>query len=84
MKQATATIRDLRTRFPKIRQLLDRQGEIVVTDHGRPIIVLTAYAGDPDGAAAAFDYYGRLTRRMPRAMTAATRRRLDEANRGER
>jgi antitoxin (DNA-binding transcriptional repressor) of toxin-antitoxin stability system len=44
---ATASIRDLRTRFPEIRRLLEQEGEVVVTDRGRPVIVLRLYHEAP-------------------------------------
>ncbi len=80
----TATIRDLRTRFPRVRRLLEQQGEIVVTDRGRPVIVLRPYAARRRRPGAPIDYYARLLRRMPRPLSAAERRALDEADRAER
>jgi prevent-host-death family protein len=80
----TATIRDLRTRFPEIRRLLEEEGEILITDHGKPIVVLRPYRERRNARPRAVDYYARLTARMPRTLTAAQREELDEANRGER
>ena len=40
---ATATIRDLRTQFPRLKELIAREGEVIVTDHGRPAFVLRSY-----------------------------------------
>lgn len=80
----TATIRDLRTRFPKVRELLEREGEIVVTDRGRPVITLRMYEAKPKSAPPGVDYYARLRRRMPKPLSSAARRQLDEADRGER
>lgn len=79
----TATIRDLRTRLPHVRRLLEQEGEIVVTDHGKPVLVLRPYE-QPANAGEPIDYYARLRRRMPKALSRAARERLDEANRGER
>jgi antitoxin (DNA-binding transcriptional repressor) of toxin-antitoxin stability system len=81
---ATATIRDLRTRFPHVRRLLERDGEVVVTHRGRPVIVLHTYQLPRSKRRARVDYWERLRRYMPRAMTAGARRALDEANRGDR
>jgi prevent-host-death family protein len=81
----TATIRDLRTRFPDVRRALDEEGEVVVTEHGRPVVVLRPWMGEERGEAPPrIDHFARLRARMPRPMTAAARRALDEANRGER
>jgi antitoxin (DNA-binding transcriptional repressor) of toxin-antitoxin stability system len=80
---STATIRDLRTHFPRVRRVLEEEGEVVVTDRGRPIAVLRVFdeaTTQPD----AIDYLGRLRQRMRKPLTKAARRQLDEANRGER
>jgi antitoxin (DNA-binding transcriptional repressor) of toxin-antitoxin stability system len=81
---ASATIRDLRTQFPRVRRLLEQEGEVVVTYRGRPVVVLRPYQDRPARRAASVDYYARLRRRMPRPIAAAVRRALDEAGRGER
>lgn len=80
----TASIRDLRMYFPRVRRLLEQEGEIVVTDRGRPVIVLRLYQEPTARRGGSIDYYARLRRRMPRAVTAANRRKLDETARGER
>ena len=80
----TATIRDLRTKFPEVRKLLEREGEIVVTDRGRPVVVLRNYDARATGKIPPVAYYARLRRRMPKALSKAGRRALDEADRAER
>jgi antitoxin (DNA-binding transcriptional repressor) of toxin-antitoxin stability system len=80
----TASIRDLRTRFPKIRRMLEQEGQLVVTDRGRPVILLQAYSESSARRGTRVDYYARLRRRMPKPLTATARRALDEADRGER
>ena len=80
----TATIRDLRTRFPKIRRMLEQEGRLIVTDRGRPVILLQPYNERPKRAGASIDYYARLRRSMPRALSSSRRRALDEHDRGER
>jgi antitoxin (DNA-binding transcriptional repressor) of toxin-antitoxin stability system len=80
----TATIRDLRTRFPKIRRMLEQEGQLVVTDRGRPVILLQPYSERVAQRGTRIDYYARLRRRMPKALTAAARRVLDQADCGER
>jgi antitoxin (DNA-binding transcriptional repressor) of toxin-antitoxin stability system len=79
----SATVRDLRTRFPQIKRLLEEEKEVLITDHGRPVAVLRVVEGRPSSAPA-IDYYARLVRRMPKAIRAKVRRELDEADRGER
>ena len=80
---STATIRDLRTHFPQVRRLLEQEGEVIVTDHGRPVAVLRAF-DEPRAKGETVDYYARLRQRMPKAITKTSRRALDEADRGER
>jgi len=84
MAMKTATVRDLRTRFPKVRRLLEQEGQLVVTHRGRPVILLTPYRERVVRRGTPVDYYARLRRRMPTPLTAGAREALDEANRGER
>ncbi|MBX3273404.1 MAG: type II toxin-antitoxin system Phd/YefM family antitoxin [Sandaracinaceae bacterium] len=79
----SVTIRDLRTRFPAVRDAVDRDGEVVVTEHGRPVMLLRAYV-PTDVQPPEVDDYARLRARMPRKLSARARRALDEADRGER
>ena len=81
---ATATIRDLRTQFPRIRRLLDEEGEVIVTDHGRPVAILRSFQAPSTQRTEPVDYYARLRRRMPKPISVASRRALEEADRGER
>jgi antitoxin (DNA-binding transcriptional repressor) of toxin-antitoxin stability system len=80
----TASIRDLRTRFPQVRKLLEREGEVVVTDRGKPVIVLRNYDARSQTKRAPVDYLKRLRKRMPVGISSADRLALDEAERGER
>jgi len=82
---ATATIRELRNHFPRVRKLVQQEGEVVVTDQGTPKYRLTPYlAAGPKKAAAPKDYLARLRRYQPRPISAAAARALHDANRGER
>lgn len=81
---ATASIRDLRTRFPRLKALIEREGEVIVTDHGKPAFVLRAYTSAPPTRIEPVDYLARLKRRQPRPLSNAAARALDEADRGER
>jgi antitoxin (DNA-binding transcriptional repressor) of toxin-antitoxin stability system len=80
----TATIRQLRTQFPRIRRLLEYEGQLVVTDRGRPVILLQPYRERTAPRRPPVDYYARLRRRMPKPLTALARRALHEADREER
>ena len=64
--------------------MVEQEGEVVVTDRGRPVVVLRPYEQHRTPPGARVDYYARLRRRMPRPLKAAVRRALDEADRGER
>ena len=80
---ATATIRDLRTRFPYLKALVEREGEVIVTDHGRRAFVLRRYDEPAPRSPPAVDYLARLKRRMPRPLAEARTRALDKANHRE-
>lgn len=83
--RATATVRDLRTRFPKIKEMIDREGEVIVTDHGEPSFVLRRYHPETTTAPTAeIDYFARLAARMPKPLSRKRTRALDDANREER
>jgi antitoxin (DNA-binding transcriptional repressor) of toxin-antitoxin stability system len=79
-----ATVRDLRTRFPRLKRAIAREGEILVTEHGRPAYVLLAYPAARHPSAERIDYFERLRSRQPRPLSTRASRALDEANRGER
>jgi antitoxin (DNA-binding transcriptional repressor) of toxin-antitoxin stability system len=80
----TATVRDLRTHFPRLKQAIAREGEILVTERGRPAYVLRAYRAARRPTDGDIDYFARLKARQPRPLSARASRALDEANRGDR
>ena len=80
----TASIRQLRTQFPRIRRMLEEEGQLVVTDRGRPVILLQPYQERLVPQRAPVDYYARLRRRMPKPLAAVARRGVHEADRDER
>jgi antitoxin (DNA-binding transcriptional repressor) of toxin-antitoxin stability system len=45
---ATATVRDLRTRFPAIKMMLRKEGRVTITDHGKAVAVLTPAPSDEE------------------------------------
>lgn len=81
---ATATVRDLRTQFPRLKRLVEHEGEVVVTSRGKPAFVLRAYRQPVAGRTKRVDYFGRLRARQPKPLSAAAARALDESDRGER
>ena len=68
-----------------IRQQLEREGEVVVTERGTPRYRLTRYAPAPASKGApAKDYLARMRRFQPRPMSAEAAKRLEDENRGDR
>jgi antitoxin (DNA-binding transcriptional repressor) of toxin-antitoxin stability system len=82
---ATASVRDLRNRFPEVKKLLEQDGEVVVTEQGTPKYRLTPYA-PPEAAPATRrkDYSERMRRHQPRPLSAAAAKALRDDNRGDR
>jgi hypothetical protein len=80
----SATVRALRTRFPRLKALLAREGEIVITDRGRPAYLLRVYNEPPPAGVEPVDYFERLKLRQPRPLSRAASRALDATDRGER
>jgi hypothetical protein len=81
---ATATIRDLRNRFPKIRKILETEGEVVLTESGRSRYRLLPYVAPTKTTPPPVDYWARLLSLQPAPMTAAQAGKLHEENRGDR
>lgn len=81
---ATASIRDLRNHFPKVRKLVETQGEVLLSENGRTRYRLILYTEAPAQTAPAVNYWARLTAHQPVALTAAQARTLHEDNRGDR
>ena len=81
----SATVRDLRNRFPMVRKLVEAEGEVLLTERGKARYRLTLYtpahaAKEPPPK----DYMARMKRYQPRPMSRAAAKALDEDNRGER
>jgi antitoxin (DNA-binding transcriptional repressor) of toxin-antitoxin stability system len=81
---ATVTIRDLRTKFPKVRGLVETDGQVIVTEHGQPRFLLQPYRAKSLRKMPAVNFYKRLVTRMPKMLSEAQSRAIDELNRGER
>ncbi len=71
------TVRDLRTQFPAVREVLEREGEVVVTERGRDAYVLRVVDVPAKARAPKRDYYARVCEIMPKPLTAAQRARFD-------
>jgi antitoxin (DNA-binding transcriptional repressor) of toxin-antitoxin stability system len=81
---ATATIRDLRNRFPKIRRLVEAEGEVLLSESGHTKYRLVLHTEPPARTAPPVDYWARLTAHQPVALTAAQSQALHDDNRGDR
>ena len=82
---ASAPVRDLRNRFPRVRKLLESEGEVLLTERGKTRYRLSLYippqsAKEPPPK----DYMARMKRYQPRPMSRAAAKALDEDNRGDR
>jgi antitoxin (DNA-binding transcriptional repressor) of toxin-antitoxin stability system len=82
---ANATIRDLRNHFSKVRELVETEGEVVVTDNGEPRYKLTLYTpAPPRKPSLAKDYMARLRRHQARPISMEAAKSLNDENRGDR
>lgn len=83
MSTATASIRELRTDFRAVKRKLEQHGELIITDNGEPAYVVRPVARQPKEATPMPDYYARVLRRQPKAMSKEAAQRFHEENRGE-
>jgi antitoxin (DNA-binding transcriptional repressor) of toxin-antitoxin stability system len=81
---ATASIRDLRNHFPKVRKLVEAEGEVLLTENGRTRYRLILHTETTAPTAPSIDYWARLTAHQPAPITAAQARALHDDNRGKR
>jgi len=81
----TVTVRNLRNEFPKVKEVVEAEGEVIVTDNGQPRYKLVLYTPAPPARKSQVkDYMSRMRRHQPRPLSAAAAKSLDEENRGER
>jgi antitoxin (DNA-binding transcriptional repressor) of toxin-antitoxin stability system len=78
------TVRDLRNHFPKVRKLVELEGEVLLSESGRTKYRLVLHTPAPAKKPPSMDYWARLTAYQPAEITAAQAKSLDEANRGDR
>ena len=79
-----ATIRELRGSFPKIRRILETEGEVIISDSGEERYRLTPYSPPGRIRAKQVDYWARMVANQPRPVPAAAVRALIDDNRGNR
>ena len=81
----TATVRDLRNRFPMVRKLVEMDGEVLLTERGKARYRLTLYTpAQPAKEPPPKDYMARMKRHQPKPMSRAAAKAFDEDRRGER
>jgi antitoxin (DNA-binding transcriptional repressor) of toxin-antitoxin stability system len=80
----TASVRDLRNHFPKVRRILEEGGEVLLTENGKIKYRLVSYSVPPNKAPPAIDFWSRLRSYQPRQISADAARVLDDENRGGR
>src|SRR5436853_5782527 len=82
---ASVTVRYLRNRFPKVRKMVETDGEVLLTDRGKTRYRLTLYTqAAPAKEPPRNDYVARMKRHQPCSMSRAAAKALDQAHRGER
>jgi antitoxin (DNA-binding transcriptional repressor) of toxin-antitoxin stability system len=82
---ATVTIRNLRNEFPKVKAVVEAEGEVIVTDNGQPRYKLVLYTPAPPAKRVRVkDYMARMRRHQHRPLSETAARSLHEENRGER
>ena len=82
MSKQSSTIRELRTDFRSVKRKVEQYGELVITDRGEPAYLLRVLPRTPKRTARMPDYYARLRKRQPTALSAEeTRRFWDEERR---
>ena len=81
---ATATVRELRNNFPRVRRALESDGEVIITEQGTPKYRLVRYRPAAKRRTAPKDYLARLRRHQPKPSSAAAAAALRDANRGDR
>ncbi|MBP7142927.1 MAG: hypothetical protein KBA71_13540 [Opitutaceae bacterium] len=80
----TTTVRELRGSFPKVKKLVETEGEIIVSDRGQPKYLLTLYTPRPKANPPTKNYLARLKKFQPRLISEAAAKALHDENRGDR
>ena len=80
---ATATVRELRNQFPKLKKLLEKDGEVLVSDHGKTRYRLALYTPPAPVKPSPVDYWARLQGYHSQPLTAQQSQALHDDNRGD-
>lgn len=84
MKEATATIRELRTDFRSVKRKIEQHGEIIITDNGEPAYVLKSLPRKRKERPPLPDYYARLLEQRAKPMSKEETAAFWEEERGSR
>jgi antitoxin (DNA-binding transcriptional repressor) of toxin-antitoxin stability system len=82
--KTTASVRDLRNHFPKVRKIIEEEGEVLLTESGTAKYKLVPYSAPPRKKPPAIDYWARLNSYQPTQISAEASQALDDENRGNR
>jgi antitoxin (DNA-binding transcriptional repressor) of toxin-antitoxin stability system len=82
--RSTASVRDLRNHFPKVRKILETEGEVLLTESGAARYRLTPYSTAPTKTPPPVNYWARLTSYQPNPISAEASKALNDENRGDR
>lgn len=82
MTESTASIRELRTNFRSVKRRIEEHGEVVITDRGEAAYVIKAVTPSLQVSTPLPDYYARMLKRQPKALSAEETRRFWEEERG--
>jgi hypothetical protein len=81
---ATASVRDLRNQFSKVRKILETEGEVLLTESGTARYRLTPYLAPLAKTPTPVDYWATLTSRQPKPISSKVAKALYKENRGDR
>jgi prevent-host-death family protein len=81
---STASVRDLRNHFPKVKKIVEEEGSVILTERGKPTYRLTPCRDVRRKLVKPVDFWERLNARQPRQLSAAVVDSLNEENRGDR
>ena len=81
---STTTVRELRGSFPKVKKLVEKEGSVIVSDHGEPKYILKLYTPPPKSKPPTKDYLARLKKFQPHPISDAEAKAIHDENRGDR
>jgi antitoxin (DNA-binding transcriptional repressor) of toxin-antitoxin stability system len=82
--KSTASVRDLRNHFPKVRKILEEEGEVLLTESGTAKYRLVPYSPSPKKAPPTIDFWSRLISYQASQISAEASKALADENRGDR